>query len=196
MLPQHAPTEPVSPTNLIPEHVTGEKVMLHPFVIGSPRQALFVVSIVPTFVVSQYTSHEPWQLLACSYVVMPTCATQALVPLQTICSPVLMNDAPFVLTQTYELCAHGSPVQHPVVVFDPIVLNAWRVPLGEHVAEHVPLKQFGVLPEHVFPQPPQLALSVSTFAHALPQYSWSSAQQWPLLHHSVSGAHAVLQSPQ
>jgi hypothetical protein len=53
VLPQHAPTEPVVPTNLIDEHVTGLNVMLHPFVIGSPSQAVLIVLIVPTFVVSQ-----------------------------------------------------------------------------------------------------------------------------------------------
>jgi hypothetical protein len=53
VLPQHAPTEPVSPTNLIVLHVTGWNVTLQPFVIESPLHALFVVSILPTFVESQ-----------------------------------------------------------------------------------------------------------------------------------------------
>jgi hypothetical protein len=82
-----------------------------------------------------------------------------------------MNDCPFAWSQTYVLCGHGFPSQHPVAVDELNVLKACRVPAGEHVAEHFPFTQFGVPPEHVLPHAPQLESSVRTLAHEPLQYS-------------------------
>ena len=62
MVLQHEPPDVPVTTSLIEVHVVGMNVVLQPLVMASPPQALTVVSMLPTLVESQYTSHAPWQL--------------------------------------------------------------------------------------------------------------------------------------
>jgi hypothetical protein len=102
----------------------------------------------------------------------------------------------FVDTQAYVLVAHGLAVRQPVKLDAVRVLNACRVPLGVHAADvHVPFEQVGVPPLHALPHAPQFESFESTSTHAPLQYSWPSAQQLPLLHHSCA-VHPVVQAPQ
>jgi hypothetical protein len=50
---QHTAEVPLTALNLIVEHVTGLKLMLHPFDIGEPVHVCPTVFSVPTFVASQ-----------------------------------------------------------------------------------------------------------------------------------------------
>ena len=176
--PQHAlPLMPDAASSLIDVHGRGMNVTLQPFAIADPVQALLSVLSVPTFVASQYTSQTPLHTLVAAYVLIPTWPTHVDAPLHVTCCATAWKFCPFVELHEYWFVLHGLPFQQPLAVSPESVLNAARCPEGTHPIEHLPLLQYGVIPPHATPQPPQFALSESTSMHEPPQYICPAGQQ-------------------